>query len=310
MENQMSTAFLFPGQGSQSVRMGRDVATHFEAARATFAEANDALGWDVTQLCFEGPKERLDQTEFTQPALLAASVAILRCLGDVGGRCAHVAGHSLGEYTALVAAGAMPFPDVLRLVQLRGRLMQAAVPAGEGGMAAVIGLDAATVEKICAEVGDVVAANLNAPDQIVIAGRTEGITRALGLVKEKRGRGIRLSVSVPSHSPMMQPARAPLADALDRIDGRDLAMPLVNNKTAREVTTWASAKAGLVEQLASPLLWEASIRRLRVLGVDRFVEIGPGRVLSGLMKKIDPSAEIRNVEDAAGVPTVREWLGF
>lgn len=306
----MAIAFLFPGQGSQSVGMGRDVAAHFEAVRATFAEANDALGWDITALCFEGPKERLDQTEFTQPALLATSIAILRCLGDVGGRCAYVAGHSLGEYTALVAAGAIPFPDALRLVQLRGRLMQAAVPAGEWGMAAVIGLDVAAVEAICAEAGDVVAANLNAPDQIVIAGRAEGITLALALVKEKRGRGIRIPVSVPSHSPMMQPARAPLSDALDQINGRDLAMPLVNNKTAREVTTWVLAKAGLVAQLTSPLLWQASIQRLRVLGVDRFVEIGHGRVLSGLMKKIDPTAAILNVEDAVGVPVVREMLGF
>ena len=306
----MSVAFLFPGQGSQSVGMGRDVAAHFDVARATFAEANDALGWDVTHLCFNGPKERLDQTEFTQPALLATSIALWRSLGDVGGRVAYVAGHSLGEYTALVATGAMPFADALRLVQLRGRLMQAAVPPGEGGMAAVIGLDTATVEKICAEAGEVVAANLNAPDQIVIAGRADGITRALGLVKEKRGRGIRLSVSVPSHSPMMASVCAQLSDALDRIHGRDLAMPLVNNKTAQEVTTWASAKMGLVEQVASPLLWEASIRRLRALEVDRFVEVGPGRVLSGLMKKIDPSAEVLNVEDAAGVPAVRAWLGF
>jgi len=306
----MSIAFLFPGQGSQSVGMGQDIAAQFDVARTTFAEANDTLGWDVTQLCFNGPKGRLDQTEFTQPALLTVSVAILRCLGDTGGRCAYVAGHSLGEYTALVAAGAISFPDALRLVQLRGRLMQAAVPPGEGGMAAVIGLNAATIENICFEASDVVAANLNAPDQIVVAGRTEGIMRALDLVKKKGGRGIRLSVSVPSHSPMMAPVCAPLSDALDQIDGRDLAMPLVNNKTAREVTTWVSAKIGLVEQVVSPLLWEASMRRLRTLGVDRFVEIGPGRVLSGLMKKIDPSAAVLNVEDAEGVRALRGHLGF
>lgn len=302
-------AFLFPGQGSQAVGMGREVALQFDAGRAAFAEADAALGWEVSRLCFEGPKERLDQTEYTQPALLAASIALLRCMGEVGGRCAYVAGHSLGEYTALVAAGAIPFADALRLVQLRGRFMQEAAPPGEGGMAAVIGLDAPTVEAICAEAGDVVAANLNAPDQIVIAGRADGITRALGLVKEKRGRGIRLAVSVPSHSPMMQPASVRLAAELDQIKGCDPSVPLVNNRTAREVTTWAAARRGLVEQVASPLLWEASIRRLRALGVDLFVEIGPGRVLAGLMKKMDPTVAVLNVEDAVGVCALREKWG-
>ena len=305
----MRVAFLFPGQGSQGVGMGRAVAERFEAGRAAFAEADRALGWEVSRLCFEGPKERLDQTEYTQPALLATSIALLRALGEAGGRCDYVAGHSLGEYTALVAAGAISFPDALRLVQRRGALMQGAVPPGEGGMAAVIGLDTATVEALCAQAGDVVAANLNAPDQIVISGRADGITRALALVKEKRGRGIRLAVSVPSHSPLMHPVCAQLSDALDAVCGRDLAVPLVNNRTAQEVTTWAVAKIGLVAQLASPLLWEASMRRLRAMGVDLFVEIGPGRVLSGLMKKNDPTATVLNMEDAQGVDQVAEQLG-
>ncbi len=306
----MSTtaAFLFPGQGSQAVGMGQNIAERFEAGRAAFSEADAALGWEVSRLCFEGPKTQLDQTEYTQPALLAASVALLRCLGEAGGRCAYVAGHSLGEYTALVAAGSIPFSDALRLVQLRGRLMQEAVPSGEGGMAAVIGLDVATVEALCAEAGGVVAANLNAPDQIVISGRAEGIARALALVKEKRRRGIRLAVSVPSHSPLMQPVCAQMAQALDATCGRDPCVPLVNNRTAQAVTTWTAARMGLVEQLASPLLWEASMRRLLSLGVDLFVEIGPGRVLAGLMKKIAPTATVLNVEDAQGVQQAIERL--
>lgn len=300
----MKTAFLFPGQGSQSIGMGRAVSEAFGVARATFAEANDVLGWDITRLCFEGPKERLDRTEFTQPALLATSVALFRCLGEVSGKADFVAGHSLGEWTAMVAAGVLSFPTALRLVALRGRFMQEAVGHGEGAMAAVLGLDVQTIVALCAEVdpaGCVVAANLNAPDQTVISGTADGVARALLLVKERKGRGVRLAVSVPSHSPLMQPACVRLAAELDKVDGRDPAIPVINNRTGREIGSWLEAKRGLVEQLSAPLLWETSIRRMRGLGVNRFVEIGPGRVLSGLMKKIDPMAETTNVEDAAGV---------
>jgi [acyl-carrier-protein] S-malonyltransferase len=304
----MKQAFLFPGQGSQSIGMGRSACEAFDVARTTFAEANDVLGWDLTRLCFEGPKDRLDRTKFTQPALLTTSVALLRCLGETSGTADFVAGHSLGEWTAMVAAGVLSFPTALRLVALRGGFMQEAVGPGEGAMAAVIGLNLQTIIALCAEVdppGCVVAANLNAPDQTVISGTANGVARALLLVKERKGRGIRLAVSVPSHSPLMLPACVRLAAELDKTDGRDPAIPVIINRTGREITTWSEARQGLVEQLSSPLLWEGSIWRMKDLGVGRFVEIGPGRVLSGLMKKIDPTAEGANVEDAAGVSA---WL--
>jgi [acyl-carrier-protein] S-malonyltransferase len=302
-------AFLFPGQGSQYVGMGRDLFERFEAARKTFDEANQALGWDITKLCFEGPEERLNQTEFTQPALLVASVAAWRCLGEATRKGTLVAGHSLGEYTGLVAAGAISFPEAVRLTQRRGFFMQEAVPKGKGAMAAIVGLDRTGVEAICREAssesGAVTPANYNGPDQVVIAGETAAVQRGMALATERGAKKVvSLAVSVPSHSPMMKEACLRLAAELEKIEGKDLQVPLVNNLRAKKITTWREAKEGLVDQLSSPLLWEETIRTMRGSGIDFFIEVGPSRVLSGLLKRIDRQIQSMNVEDAAGVEKV------
>ncbi len=309
----MATAFLFPGQGSQYVGMGKDLYDRFETARATFDEADRALGWEISRLCFEGPEERLNQTEYTQPALLVTSIAVWRCLGEPIEKGSVVAGHSLGEVTALAAAGAIPFPDAVRLVQQRGRFMQEAVPKGQGAMAAILGLDRKSVEDLCEKAsndsGRVTAANYNAPDQVVIAGEANAVQRGMALAQERGAKKVvPLAVSVPSHSPMMKEACRRLAAALEKVPGRDLRIPLINNLQAKKITTWDEAKAGLIDQLSSPLLWEETIQRMREEGVDLFIEVGPGRVLSGLLKRIDRKLATANAEDAAGVEKVKELL--
>lgn len=288
-----STAFLFPGQGSQAPGMGRDLAERHGAARAIFAEADEALGFALSQLCFEGPAEQLKRTEFTQPAILTVSIATLAVLRERGLRADFVAGHSLGEYSALVAAGSIPFREAVRLVRKRGRCMQEAVPEGTGAMAALLGLDAAAVERVCREAaqGEVVSpANLNSPAQTVIAGHAGAVGRAVGLAKAAGARrAVLLEVSAPFHCALMEPAREALAPDLDALAFSDLQVPLVNNWQARPIRTGAEAREGLKRQIPNAVLWERTIRCLASAGVTRCVEVGPGRVLTGLLRGIDRS---------------------
>lgn len=308
----MSIAFLFPGQGSQYVGMGKGLF-EVEAARQTFLEADRILGWEVSRLCFEGPEAQLNQTQYTQPALLVTSMAIWRCLGEPIGKAAYVAGHSLGEYTALVASGALSFSDAVRLVHRRGAFMQEAVPSGQGGMAAILGLNREGIEEICRKAstdsGKVTAANYNAPDQIVIAGEREAVKRGVALALERGAkRAIPLTVSVPSHSPLMKEACIRLSAELEKISGNAPKVPLINNLEAKVIQTWPAAKNGLVDQLSSPLLWEETLQRMRKEGVDLFIEVGPGRVLSGLAKRIDRKLEVMNAEDPSTVEKVAAVL--
>jgi [acyl-carrier-protein] S-malonyltransferase len=287
------TAFLFPGQGSQYAGMGKSLADAYPEAAAVFAAADAALESDFTRLCFEGPEDQLKRTENTQPAILAASVAAYAVLRAKGIAPYFVAGHSLGEYSALVAAGALDFPDAVRLVRKRGRYMQEAVPEGVGAMAALLKLPDGKLDAILAEAaqGEIVtAANLNSPDQIVIAGHAAAVTRAMELAKAAGARrAIALQVSAPFHCPLMQPAQQRLKPDLDSTPFRDLSIPLINNWQAREIRNAAEAREGLYQQVPNPVLWSASIRALAQSGVTTFIEVGPGNVLTGLLKNIDPS---------------------
>jgi [acyl-carrier-protein] S-malonyltransferase len=267
----------------------------------------------MAKLCFEGPESQLNQTEYTQPALLTTSVAVWQSLGIPAETGLAVAGHSLGEYSALVAAGAISFSDAVLLVSQRGRFMQEAVPEGEGGMAAVVGLSAKEVEAVCNEVAaegfEIFPANFNAPDQVVIAGRKNGLEKAMGRLSEKGAkRVIPLSVSVPSHTPLMKPACARLAEKLSAISGNDLKLPLINNLEAAPMTLWSDVRASLVNQLAFPLLWDQSIKTIKEMGACFFIEIGPGRVLSGLLKRGDRTLHVMNAEDPEGVMKVGEAI--
>ncbi|MFQ5543680.1 MAG: ACP S-malonyltransferase [Nitrospiria bacterium] len=309
----MGIAFLFPGQGSQHIGMGQGLHAQFDAARQVYVEASDVLGWDVGKLCFEGPEAQLNQTAYTQPALLVTSIAAWRSLGAPIEAASVLAGHSLGEYTALVAADALSFSDAVRIVHLRGRFMQEAVQEGKGAMAAIIGLTREIIDRVCKDVttsfGKVSSANYNAPGQVVISGEKESVLKAMEQARNAGAkRTIQLAVSVPSHSPLMQPACLRLSDELDKIDGKNLQVPLINNLSAKEVYSWPDAKAGLVDQLSSPLLWEETIQEMQMKKVDLFVEVGPGRILSGLMKRIDRRANTMNVADPAGVEKVQTHL--
>jgi [acyl-carrier-protein] S-malonyltransferase len=289
----LKTAFLFPGQGSQFAGMGKSLAEAYPEAGRVFEEADSALGFAISKLCFEGPDDALKQTENTQPALLTVSVAAHAVLQAKGIVADFVAGHSLGEYSALVTAGSLGFADAVRLVRKRGEYMQAAVPAGIGAMAALLKMPLEKLDEVLAEAaqGEVVtAANLNSPDQIVIAGHAGAVNRAVELAKAAGAkRAIILPVSAPFHCPLMKPAQQKLKVDLDATEFRVLRVPLVNNWQAREIRTGAEALEGLYEQVPNPVLWTDSIRLLAAKGVTRFVEVGAGGVLTGLLRNIDAS---------------------
>ena len=286
------TAFLFPGQGSQFPGMGKSLADSYAAARQTFDEADEALGFSVSKLCFEGPEDQLKLTENTQPALVAVSTAAFRVLHEKGIAFDYVAGHSLGEYSALVAAGSLAFGDALRVVRKRGAYMQQAVPAGVGAMAALLKLPEDKLAGVLAEAaqGEVVeAANLNSPDQIVISGNTAAVNRACELAKAAGARrAVILPVSAPFHCSLMKPAQERLKADLDAAHFADLQVPLVNNWQARVVTAGADARQGLFQQVPNPVRWVESVRLLASLGVRRAIEVGAGAVLTGLLKNIQP----------------------
>ena len=291
----MKIAFLFPGQGSQYVGMGKSLAERYPAARAVFEEAEDALGFSISKLCFEGPEEDLKLTENQQPALVCVSTAAFRVLSSAGIRPDFVAGHSLGEYSALVAAGSLQFADAVRLVRKRGQYMQQAVPKGVGAMAALLKLPADKLDSVLAEAaqGEVVsAANLNSPDQVVIAGHAAAINRAVDLAKAAGARrAVLLPVSAPFHCALMKPAQEMMAAELDATEFSDLSVPLINNWQAQPVTTGAEARRGLLEQIPNPVRWTETVRWLASAGVTKSCEVGAGSVLSGLLRAIEPNIQ-------------------
>ena len=294
-------AFIFPGQGSQYVGMGKELYDNFRVAREVFEETDDALHFSISSLCFEGPEETLKMTENTQPAILTTSIAALRVLqNEKGVNPQLTAGHSLGEYSALVASEALSLFDAVQIVRLRGRFMQEAVPLGEGSMAAILGMEREQIEELCKEVsfGEVLApANFNCPGQIVIAGHSKAVQRAIEKVKQNGKKAVPLPVSAPFHSPLMKPAGLRLEKAFEGISIKDLKVPVVTNVEAEVNTSKDRVKPLLVDQVVSPVRWEESMRTMIKEGIEQVLEIGPGKVLSGLMKRIDPSVETRNLED-------------
>jgi len=301
----VSTAFLLPGQGSQAVGMGKALFDAFPEARAVFQSADDALAEPLSRLCFEGPESELVLTRNAQPAILTTSIAAHAVWSARGGPAAFVAGHSLGEYSALVAAGALSLPDAVRAVRARGTFMQEAVPAGTGAMAAVLGLDAEVVTRICAEVAgnEVVSpANFNSPEQTVIAGHATAVERAGVKLREAGAkRVVPLAVSAPFHTALMEPAKARLAEVLARCTVSAPRMPVVTNVEAAPNADAARVVPLLLAQVSAPVRWVESVRALAAAGVTRVVELGPGRVLGGLVKRISRDIEVLNVEDPASL---------
>jgi [acyl-carrier-protein] S-malonyltransferase len=302
----MTTAFLFPGQGSQFAGMGKSLAENFSAARERFQQADDALGFSLSKMCFEGPEDDLKRTEFQQPALLAVSIAAFCVLKGETGAPQYVAGHSLGEYSALVAAGSLDFGEALRLVNKRGRYMQEAVPAGVGAMAALLRLPEGKLDEVLAEAAQsevVTPAGFNSPDQIVISGNHGAVHRAMELAKAAGAkRAIPLPVSAPFHCPLMKPAQERLRPDLDATRFADLNVPLINNWQAREIKTGAEAREGLYQQVPNPVRWTDSMQYLAAQSVDRWFEVGAGAVLSGLLRtiltgaKCTPFGEAKDLE--------------
>jgi len=302
----VSIAFVFPGQGSQSVGMLAELAGNFSIVADTFAEASEALGYDLWQLVQNGPAEELNKTHITQPAMLTSGIAVWRVMQDQGrAKPAVVAGHSLGEYTALVAAGVISFADAVKLVAERGRLMQEAVPAGQGGMAAILGLDDATVINVCesAAQGDVLSAvNFNAPGQVVVAGTAAAVERVVDAAKEAGAkRALPLPVSVPSHCALMKPAADKLAEQLSAITIATPIIPVINNVDVTVASDADAIRDALVRQLYSPVRWVESVQKMAQDGVDTLVECGPGKVLVGLNKRIENSMNAMAVFDAASL---------